>query len=228
MLYELTLRGSYFGQQTVNRWNYVSTGVEASVSGSFGLIDAFGAIDTSGVFPPLKPFQLIMNCLSSSFAVDTIEARACSNYDVEDFYERPFLTPYAGNISATQGMSPTQAYGFRTSRVRLDIDRGTKRFAGVTEGNVDAGGVVIAGMQTLLNAAADAMSEVLSFDDEGNIISYAPCVVQKEDYITPSGRKAYRYYPTLAEQLTHIATSIQWQPYTTTRTQTSRQYGRGV
>jgi hypothetical protein len=228
MLYELTMRGTFFNQQIINRWNYVSTGIGASVSGSFGLIDAFGAIDTAGVYPPLKPFQLIMNCLSNLFTVYSLEARAASLYDPEDFYERPFPTPYAGNIAAGQGTSPALAFGMRTTRVRLDIARGTKRFSGVSEDQIDSGGVIASAALTRLASAADAMSDLLTFDDEGNVISYSPCVVGKQEYTTPSGKKAYRYYPTLVEQLTHIATGIVWAPYTTVRTQTSRQYGRGI
>lgn len=226
MLYELTMFGSYFGQQIVNRWNYISSGTEASVLKSFALVSAFGAIDTAGVYPAGSPFITILNALSNAFTVNSVVARAASLYDPTDFYERPFVTPKAG-ANTGQGMSPTIAYGFRTNRVRLDIGRGTKRLVGVCEGEVDAGGVINAGGIAAVNAIATKMTDVLSYTDEGATLTFTPCVVQKEEYTTESGKKAYRYYPTLAAQLAHTATSVIWQAYPTVRTQNSRQYGRG-
>jgi len=112
--------------------------------------------------------------------------------------------------------------------VRLDIDRGTKRFVGVPETAVLSGGVIGAAFYAELVQTAEAMSAILSYNDEGNTVTFAPCIVHKEEYTTPRGRKAYRYYPALSEQLSNIATGIVWQPYTTVRTQNSRQYGRGI
>jgi len=228
MLYELTMRGSYYGQEIVNRWNYVSTSIPASVSGSFGLVYAFGAIPTLGSFPIDRPFFLIMQYLNANFSITSIEGRAASLYDPEDFYERPFPTPYAGGHTGSDGMSPTMSYGFRTNRVRLDIARGTKRFPGVNEGQVATGGVVTTDMMALLAVVAESMSDTLSYDDEGTELLYQPAIASKQEYTTESGKRAYRYYPTLVEQMEHVATGIVWQPYSTVRTQTSRQYGRGV
>lgn len=226
MLYELVMRGTYFGQEVVNRWNYVSTGVPASVLGSFALVSAFGAIPDLGVYPPDAPFSQIYAALSDQLVLSSLEARAAKDYDVEDFYERPFIPAYDGGVSGA-AMSPTAAYGFRTNRVRLDIARGTKRFAGVIEEAVGSGGVLVGSWPANLEAMAEAMSDVLEYDDEGNTVTFTPCVVSKEEYTTPSGRKAYRYYSTLATQMEHVATGITWQPYSTVRTQVSRQYGRG-
>lgn len=227
MLYELTMFGTYYNQQIINRFNYVSTGSPAAVLGSFALMSAFGAIPNDLVYPATAPFAKIMQFLSSAFSVNSITARAAAEYDPVDFYERPFPTPYSG-LSGGDGMSPTVAYGYRTNRVRLDIDRGTKRFVGVPEAAVLGGGVIGSAFFAELVQTATAMSAVLSYDDEGNTLTFSPCVVHKQEYTTPRGKRAYRYYPTLAEQMSHVALGIQWQPYPTVRTQTSRQYGRGV
>jgi len=227
MLYEITMFGRYFNQQTVNRFNYVSTGEPAAVLGSFALMKAFGAIPDNGVYPAGSPFVKIMQYLSTALVINTVTARAAAEYDPTDFYERPFVTPYPG-VAGGDGMSPAVAYGYRTNRVRLDIDRGTKRFAGVPETAVSSGGVIGGAFLAELVLTANAMSAVLSYDDEGNTITFSPCVVSKDEYVTPSGKRAYRYYPTLAEQMEHVALGITWQPYDTVRTQTSRQYGRGV
>lgn len=227
MLYELTMFGTFYNQQIVNRFNYLSTGIPAAVSGSFALMKAFGAIPDNAVYPAGAPFAKIMQFLSSAFSITSVVTRAAADYDPLDFYERPFPTPFVGG-SGGDAMSPAVAYGYRTNRVRLDIDRGTKRFVGVPETAVMSGGVIGTAFYAELVQTAAAMSATLTYDDEGNTISFAPCVVHKQEYTTPRGRRAYRYYPTLEQQLEYVATGITWQPYTTVRTQTSRQYGRGV
>jgi hypothetical protein len=226
MLYEITVFGTYFNQQIVNRFNYVSTGVPASVSGSFALMNAFGAVFSST--PPAGlPLTSWMAYVSNEYKITNIIVRAPADYAVEDFYERPFPTPYGGGNS-NEGLSPTSAFGFRTSRVRLDIARGTKRLVGVCETQTDAGGNLTSTAIANMTTVADDFSDTLTYDDEGNTITFSPCVVQKVEYETPKGTKAYRYYPTLAQQLEHIALGVVWSPYTTVRTQTSRQYARGV
>lgn len=226
MLYELTLFGRYFGQQTVNRFNYLSTATPASVLGSFALTSAFGMIYGGGGVDTDTVFGRIISLVSAAWTAETAQVRACADYDVEDFYERPFVPPVAG-ISTGDGQSPTAAYGFRSSRVRLDIDRGTKRFAGVTDTVSLNGGTLDTGAGTALALLAAAMTDIIEYDDEGTPIPFSPCIVQKEEYTTPSGKRAYKYYPTLVEQMEHIAVGIIWQPYSTVRTQDSRQYGRG-
>lgn len=226
MLYEAVLRTSYFNQQCINRWNYNSSGTPAAVSGSFALASAMGFI-YDGV-PPAPVADTIMaqivGIVSTSVILEGFEVRAI--YDVADFYSSPFPAGAAGGASGT-AMSPTAAYGFRTNRVVQNIRRGTKRFVGVSESFVDGGGVITSAMQEALGELATLMSATLTYDDEGNTVTFVPVVVSKQEYEPSSGRTAYRYYPTLTEQLNHIAAGVLWEAYDTQRTQTSRQYGKG-
>lgn len=227
MLFELTMFGRYFGQQIINRWNYISSGTPAAVLPSFALVAAFGAINVDGVDPLETLIYKIRLGLVSAFTIETVVARAAALYDPTDFYERPFVTPLAGIVSG-EGLSPMSAVGYRTNRVRLDIDRGTKRFPGVPEAYTETGGIIASGSLGYYTDVADLMTAPLVYNDEGAALSFAPCIVSKESYVTPSGKTAYKYYDTLVEQMEHVATSIIWQPYTNVRSQTSRQYGRGV
>lgn len=222
MLYELVMRSTYFGQQIINRFNYVMTGTPAAVSGSFALQYAF--FGGSGAAPSAGSIvgQLI-DVVVNDWSLTEIESRAV--YSATDFYTRPFITPVVGEQTG-KALSPITAYGLRTNRVRSDIARGTKRFVGVTEAGVNEGGT-IGGILGAVQEVATAMSAILTYDDEGNTLSFSPCVVQKEKYTAPSGKPAYRYYPTLAEQLDHVALGIQWEAYPQVRSQVSRQYGRG-
>lgn len=228
MIYEATLFTTFAGQSCVNRWNYLLTGEPASVKGSFGLISAMGAIPpvlTPGYFVPDSMMEEIRQMVSASVSFVAVSVKAI--YDVTDFYELPYVPQPTGGIPG-EALSPTAALGFRTSRVRTDIRRGTKRFVGVAEGFSSSGGVISGDGAAAMAAVSAEMSEVLTYDDEGNTLSYAPIVVKKQPYIPEdSTREAYRYYPTEAEQMANIAVGILWQPYAQTRTQTSRQYGRG-
>lgn len=228
MIYELSVFTTLFGQQCVNRWNYLLTGDPASVKGSFALIEAFG-----GIPPTLTPTQFPTGTLMERWqeaAADALQFQSMTCkaiYDVTDFYELPYIPVLDGDQTG-DALSPVIAFGFRSSRTRTDIRRGMKRLPGVTEAEVSTGGNLVGGGVSFSNEMAGFMSDVLEYDDEGNTLSFAPIVVKKQAYI-PEGstREAYRYFPTLAEQLENIAVGVLWQPYAQVRTQTSRQYGRG-
>ena len=223
-LYEVTLVSEFEGQQCINRWNYVSTGVPAVTTGSFGLITAMMGANVQPADPAAGSLMLtIMELVTDTVKFSGLTAKAI--YDVVDFYERPFVPKLSG-LNAGAALPPFAAFGFRTNRVRQDIARATKRFVGVDEGLQEQGTITGVGITTMTDLAA-RMSEILVYNDEGNTITYAPCVVKKEQYTTDKGTTAYRYYASEAEQMQNVATGILWQPYTTVRSQTSRQFGRG-
>lgn len=229
MLFELTLFTQYAGQSCVNRWNYISTGTPAVASLSYALLYAFGAIPDPAIntqFRTGSVMEYIQELVSNGVTFVASSAKAI--YDVEDFYEIPYVPARTGDNSGSQGSSPVLAFGFRTNRVRQDIRRATKRFVGVYEGAIGTGGVIESGAAGVMATLADRMSAILTYDDEGNTLSFAPCVVAKQQY-TPAGSDvpAYRYYPSLVTQMEHVGTGVLWQPYAQVRSQTSRQYGRG-
>lgn len=230
---ELVLSATYMGQRTINRFNYVSTGTPASVSLSFALAYAFGAIYVGevpvGAYPSGTPMKAIANLISNSLVFDNVLTKDIAS--VTDFYSTPFIPAYTGGYVG-DGASPALAFGFLSNRVRSDIKSGQKRFPGVTEEIMGVGGVVGVAAGSLMALAADAMSAVLTYDDEGNTLSFTPAICSLERYEVerdgiPTGRFAYRYYEDPAEQLAHTAVGVTWSPKGTVRTQVSRQYGRG-
>lgn len=228
MLYEVTTFGSYYAQTIINRWTYVSGEIPTGQSGSFRLLSAIGAIPVAGELSTERMLGYIMGQLASSYLLNSVTVRAASDYDVTDFYEYPYTTPMAGSQDSNLSQSPAVAFGFRTNRVRLDIARGTKRFVGVTSSQVTSGGMIAATFLDEMDEIADKMSEVLVETTVDGTITYTPCVVSKLEYTTPKGNRAYKYYPTLAQQMDHVAYPVLWQPYNQTRTQDSRQYGKGA
>lgn len=223
-LYEVTLTTVFQGEQCINRWNYVSIGTPAVVTGSFALVSAMLGANAQPADPTnASLIYAIMQLVSNQVQFVGLTAKAI--YDVIDFYERPFV-PRLNGLVQGEALPPFAAFGFRTSRVRQDISRATKRFVGVAEG-LQTSGTIIPLDPDYLTALANRMSETLVYDDEGNSVSFTPAVVKKERYETPQGTFAYRYYADQATQMSNVATGILWEAYPTIRSQTSRQFGRG-
>lgn len=232
-IYEVALQMTYKGQQCINRWNYSMSGTPAAVTGSFALAFAFGAVYDTVAVPPGYPAGTILDALTYTMTDDGVfeQLTALNVYSVTDFYQTPFVPPYAGKATG-EGMSPFTSVGYRTNVVRRDISRGTKRTTAVPEAFVGDGGTIDISGGSRAADVASRMTDVLTYDDEGNTLTFTPCVVSKQRYEVevdgePTGRFAYRYYPTEAEQLEHIAAGVTWSPYANVRSQVSRQYGRG-
>jgi len=233
-LMELTLVQQFRGQNIVNRFNYLATGTPATVSFSFGLASAIGAIESVGEYPDTGLMCLIAGIQSDQVTFEEVVIKDV--YSVTDFYSIPFVVPLTGERTGSDSASPALAVGFKSSRTRSDIRRGQKRFTGLIEGTMTTGGALGASFVTdNVIPLAEKMGEVLSYNDEGNTLSYAPVIVGKQCYDPTTGdpcdgsetKRAYRYYPTFSEQSARLMDSIIWDAYPQVRTQVTRQYGRG-
>lgn len=221
---EATLQYSYANQLCVNRWNYVSSGTPAAVSLSFALAHAmvggdFGSPTAGSMIGAIRA-ELVG-------AVNFLDLAVRDVYSDLDFYTTALN--FTG-LTTGDGLAPFSSYGFRTNRIRADIGRGFKRFAGVPEMANGTAGAINSAYQPALETIAEEMSTVIGYDDEGNLINFTPAVVSKEKYHPPKNPTgwAYRYYEAgEAAQLEHIAIGVTWEPYLTLRSQTSRQIGRG-
>lgn len=226
MLFEVVLQGELLGQEVINRWNYESDSVPASVTLSFALASAMGFIISSA--SPNPPPGSILDGMRTVQSADVryVQGTVRAIYDVEDFYSTPFIPQLNGGVIVSSD-APFVSFGFRTNRVRQDIRRGMKRLPGVPETASTASGLITAPFLASLTTLAERMSADITYTDEGSTLTFAPVVVKKQEYAPSPGRTAYRYYPTLAEQEANIARSITWEPYVQLRSQVSRQYGRG-
>ena len=225
-LMEAVLEQRYANQQVINRWNYLASGTPGGTTLSFGLLSAMGALPVSTTLPTGTVMGSIQALQSQ--AVQFVQMTVRAVYDDDDFYGSPFLLNTTGLHGGTSDSeSPVMAFGFRSNRVKQSIRRGYKRFVGVTEDDTAALSVLASTVTTYLAAIKAAMDEVLSYDDEGSTLTYTPCIASKEEYTTPSGKTAYKYYATESAQAAHLAVGVTWEPYSQVRTQNSRQYGRG-
>lgn len=222
-LYKITVFQRFATQQVINRWYYQTNSTPAVVSGSFALAGAFGVV--TGVSPAVDTvFADWRNNISDQVTFDEVLVE--NLYDPIDFYAQPFVAGTTGNATGASE-PPFVALGFRTSRTRTDIRRGTKRFVGALDGQTDNQGVILPAALANLQVLANRMSESITYDDEGNVLSFVPAILKFQSYTTPAGNTAYQKYPTLAEQEQNMSIGFQWAPYETLRSQTSRQYGRG-
>jgi hypothetical protein len=224
-LYEVTLRQRYFQQLVINTFSYATLPGIGVTPSALELLTEMGLIAAGDPLEfPADTFAAQLQSIQNG-SVEFLAAEARELYSLTDFYEAVYSPPIEGTWAAVSAESPLVAYGFYTDRVRLDIRRGTKRFVGVTEDAVDPGGNVSVAMLDFLADVAEKMSEVLV----GTTAAYAPAVISRERVVDPeTERVTYQLYATEAEQEEHTAVGVTWTPYTTVRSQTSRQYGRGI
>jgi len=229
-LYELVLQGTYQGQETINRFNYLGTGTPSEPDGAAALLQAFGCLWDGTAYPAGLPFADILIPQNTGVIYQFASARDV--YSDTDFEEIPFVHVAQGTNTSGDQATPFLAFGLRTNRVRRDVRRGTKRFAGVSEGQMTAGGGWETATAGQLNDVAEALSANLTQSLDGNDYTFVPTIVGKQRYDPETGDPsetgtAYRYYPTYEDQADHLASGITWEIYDRVRSQNSRQYGKG-
>lgn len=222
----LKLDRRYNGQQCISEYNYVASGVPASVTLSFALASAFGVIDTAGVYPLDTPFGTLRAFQTTD--VRYVEAIVKDLYSNIDFFTTPFLANTFGQASNASGGLPNyQAVAMRTNRIRSDIRRGQKRYEGLAEAHVSSFGVIEAATMTAIESHAAELSQTLTYDDEGNTITFVPCVISLKKNLTDPDQGPYIKWPTVEEQMSHLASGVVWEALSQTTTQNSRKAGRG-
>lgn len=226
-LLEIVLTQSYVGQTCINRWDYLVSGSAVGITNSAALVAAMGFVPTAGVFPAGTIAAALQALQTDAVFYEGMLAKAIQG-DPLDFYDYAFPTGVVGGAIGLETLPPFNAWGFRTNRVRSDIARGTKRFVGVSEAAVLSGGTFASGAQAAMQTLADRMTETLSYTVGGSTLSFVPVVVQKKEYTTPRGKKAYEFYTPLATQLDHLAAGVTWEIYPQVRSQVSRQFKHGA
>lgn len=225
----VTVEQLYRQQQVINRYYYIASGTPASASLPVGLyLGGFATAGTnSTTFPP---FTLLSSVTSmQTDLLEYISVTIDDLYDLDDFYSTPYPSGTRGTIDASniEDLGPTAALGFRTQRITRRIRRGQKRFAGMTQEDFTGGGFLTSGGINRAEAIAQYLGANITYNDEGNTLTYVPAILKLEEYTTPSGNKAYKKFEDEAVQLENSYTGFSWEFYPTIRTQRSRQYGRG-
>lgn len=218
---ELVVRAVYDGVNILNRFHFVGGGTPASISWSLALQHAFGLVDVGLVFPSDTPFAKWRECVNDGVIFTFAESK--DMYSDTDFYGRGYPNTVTGLAVSGQGMSRYDAYSIVSSRILLSVRKGHKRFAGVSEGNVDSFGHLTEDMTASLQDLCDVLSEPLSYDDDGNTLTFTSSVLSFDDYTNPDNGKTYKkQYSTAALQLEHAAVGVSWFPEDRVTTQNTR------
>jgi len=229
-LYEVVLNATYSNQQIINRWNYVLNTPPTGIKGSEALARAMGCIPSGGSLPTGTMFEKIRALQASQVEYEQIIVKEI--WDLADFYTAPFIPHALGSTSDGKPLSPVMSYGFVSTQTTRAVRRGTKRFTGIPGSAAEAGGGFTGGALTAMDTLAAAMTDNLTYTPEsGSPSVFQPVIVGKQDYVVPGSdppRTAYKYYPDYAAQLPFLAFGIVWSKYTQQRSQTSRQYGKGI
>lgn len=227
-IYEVVAFQNYRNQEVLNVYHYVTAANYGPNSSALQLLDAMGFIpeldDDTPVIPEASLLDVVMSIQSQYLTYRAAYAR--NLYDVNDFYEVVYPVPFSGKLatSETATATPALSIGFRSNRPRQDIRRGFKRFAGVTEGVMGAGGEVT-GLSTELEAVAVMLGSELGPGMPD--FQASPVVLKSRVEVDEEGKKKYLRYETEGEQVMNMGHVHTWSPYEHVRTQTSRQYGRG-
>lgn len=227
-LYEATLQQLYYGQECINRWNFDCPTVPSGTSGSYLLAVALGAIadddtpafDLTTILGKLQQLQVV--------AVTFSQLVIKNIYSVTDFYTYAFPTGTVGT-GGGEGMTPVNALGFTSDRTVSNIRRSQKRFTGLGESSVDPGGVLTSAFATSAQVLGTLMGNPNTATVDGVSTVFNPVVLSREKYHPPGKTTwAYKYWPDETTQRLHLAPITQYNVKNQVRSQTSRQYGRGV
>lgn len=225
--YEVTLQQLYFGQECINRWNYQSAAPPSGTSGAYLCAVGMGAIADDDT--PAFDITTILGKLQQlqSTSVTFVELVVKTLYSVTDFYTYSFPTGTVGT-GGGEPMSPTMALGFSSDRTRANIRRSQKRFVGLTESVLDAGGVLSSSYATSAQVLGTMMGNPNTVTLDGVTTTFNPVTMGRLKYHPPGKTTwAYKYYPE-DELADHAAPITQFNVKNQARTQTSRQYGRGA
>lgn len=229
-LYEVVLQSTYSDQQCINRWNYQTTGTPTSISGAEALANAFGCIPITGSLPGSTLFEGIREIQSNRVAYEQIIVKEI--WDLTDFYTAPFVPQALGRQTDATPLTPVMNYGFVTNQTTRAVRRATKRFTGIPSNYATAGGGFSSTALTSMDALSVLLGATLQYPLTGTPeLTFSPVVAGKLKYTVPGSspaRYAYKYYSDYATQEPYLMFGCIWSKYTTQRSQTSRQYGRGI
>lgn len=229
-LYEVVLQSTYSNQQIINRWNYQTTGTPTTIKGSEALANAFGCIPVSGSLPADTLYKKILSIQVATVKYEQIIVKEI--WDLADFFTAPFIPQTPGAQVDGNPLSPVMSYGFVSTQTTRAVRRGTKRFTGIPGGATSEGGGFSPTYLTTMGELAIMMGQSLQYPLTGTPeLTFVPVIAGKLRYDVPGTspvRHAYKYYPDYAAQEPFLAFGIVWSNYVQQRSQTSRQYGKGI
>jgi len=236
-LYELTVTGTTLGQQSIWRSNWRQIDIDPLGNlNAYRLLQALGYNEAAPAAPVAgSAFALFMACALEAAGIESLFVR--NLFDPLDFFEIPLPTVWIGGQDDADVMPPFICGQWRSSRTNLLVRRGHMSTWGIAEENVTNDSVVSGVDLTVpMDDFAEVMSAPVTHTIGLQIYSYRNAILGKERYmvagsgtdpITNPARWAYKYYPTIEEQLVHAAIGVTWTRMSAVSSRNSRKVGRG-
>lgn len=227
-LMELVIQGQTTTGMFINKYNLFNTSLGAGATAALNVIEACG-YDSGAPTTPVAN-SIFARYLGLTFPLFEFTQFYCRDvYDVNDFAQV--------NVSGVgwQGSRPTSTMEYpafvgkiKSTRTRQDIKAGFKALPPMGEVDlISPTGVLAASYITAVSTFVATLADGVSpFVGLGQYF-FGWTIVGKEEYTTPSGKKAYRYYEDPATQYEHLAQPVTWTPIERVTTQNTRKFGRG-
>lgn len=225
---ELVMRAEGSTGMIMNKWNLVNTTLSEVSNASLNIIESLGY--SSGA--PTAPVANSVFDRWLELTYPSVELREfyCRDiYNVNDFAQVTVSgSGWAGSRALTTADANFVCAKIKSSRTRQDIKAGYKALPPMLDPDmVNNQGQLASGYITLMTAFCTALANGTSPFVGITQAFFGWAIVGKEEYTTPRGKRAYRYYEDPAVQAEHLAFPVTWAPVERATTQNSRKFGKG-
>lgn len=224
---ELTIYGRGATGLFVNRYNCYNTTLSEVTNASQNLLEQLGYNPAAPTTPVTASILAAYMALSPvGFTLTQLYCRDI--YNVNDFTQ---INLSGSGWDGARTGADMVAFGspkLRSTRNRQDIKSGTKALIYPKQADVStAAGSLSAGYITLMTTLCTRLSDGMSPFVGVTTAFFGWSIFQKEEYTTPRGKRAYRYYLDPVEQAAHITAPVRWNPVEIMGSQDSRKFGKG-
>lgn len=227
-LMELVLQANTPTGLWINKYNLLNNSLSESTNAALNVIESLGY--DSGTPTTVVANSVLDRYLEMTFTAFEFTQFYCRDiYNVNDFAQVSVSgTGWQGTRAASAYEAPFVAAKIKSTRTRQDIKAGYKALPPMIDGDMtSATGALATTYITLMTALCTALSNGTSPFVGVTQAFFGWCIVGKEEYTTPSGKKAYRYYEDPAVQATHLTGPVTWAPIERATSQNTRKFGRG-
>lgn len=227
-LMELVLQAQTATGLWINKYNLLNNSLSEATNAALNVVESLG-YDSGAATAPVANSVLdrYLEMAPGNFEFTQFYCRDI--YNVNDFAQVNVSgTGWQGTRGTASFEAPFVAAKLKSTRTRQDIKAGYKALPPLLDGDtVSATGALgapyIALMTTLCTALSNGTSPFVGVTQA----FFGWCIVGKEEYTTPRGKKAYRYYENPVVQAEHLTGPVSWTPIERVTSQNTRKFGRG-
>lgn len=211
----------------INKYNLINTTLSESSTAALNIIESLGYSSGAPTGPVANSvFARYIAMAGTGWEFTQFYCRDL--YNVNDFAQ--VSVSGAGWQGARSGNKEAAfvTAKLKSSRVRQDIKAGYKALPLMLDTDIiSPAGALESSYITLMTTLCSTLSNGTSPFVGITQAFFAWAIFGKEEYTTPRGKKAYKYYADPVEQAEHVAYPVTWFPVERATTQSTRKFGRG-